>query len=378
MKKITILSLEPTPYNIDLFNCFVEKGWDTHVHYTQAKDYSLDAGHDYKLFPETKFTSSIILKKTFLASLLGAIKLHAQLRKNRPIACLIAGYSSLGQASAVGSCLLLRIPYAMWADSFNIGVPSKGGLPALILRNLLRRIVFSTARVICVCGVAGKLSAIAAGCSPTKLEDFPYVIDRHRIISLQSIAKPSRNILDLSESKLKLLYSGRLIERKGLHYLLAALAKIVKANDNNNWVLWVEGDGPLRGKYVSLAKEYGILDRCQFLGFCQMDLHAWLLGNCDIVVLPSAQDPWGIVVDEAMQLGKPVLASSMMGSAQDRIVNGVNGMMCDIHDEENLMHILATLMGDMKHRSSIGINAASSSQKFNADRNVRKFEKWFI
>ena len=82
----------------------------------------------------------------------------------------------------------------------------------------------------------------------------------------------------------------------------------------------------------------------QFLGFSQYRRHSYLLSISDIVVIPSFQDNWGIVVDEALQLNKVVLASSFVGSAEDLIVHGENGFLFDPHSSRELFDILRRLI----------------------------------
>ena len=89
-------------------------------------------------------------------------------------------------------------------------------------------------------------------------------------------------------------------------------------------------------RYEALARELVIAERCRFLGFCQMSLHSWLMRNARIVVVPSLEDRWGIVVDEAMQLGKIVVSTNKTGSAIDRIVNGRSGVVVAAGDADAL------------------------------------------
>jgi len=135
----------------------------------------------------------------------------------------------------------------------------------------------------------------------------------------------------------------------------------VKFKKDKSWVLWVEGDGPLSKIYLDLAKKYGIDDRCRFLGFCQYDLHSWLVRTADIVIVPSLEDNWGIVIDEALQLGKPAISSDATGSGYDRIKDKINGFIFPVGDEDALQSLLNLLLNSKKDRDLISENARNSS-----------------
>jgi glycosyltransferase involved in cell wall biosynthesis len=151
-----------------------------------------------------------------------------------------------------------------------------------------------------------------------------------------------------------------MISRKGLPSLLSALSR--QAANTNGWILWIEGDGPELDRYIALAKELGLKECCRFLGFCQYDLHSWLIRSSDIVVVPSLWDTWGIVVDEGIQLGKAVISSDVTGSGYDRIDHGDNGFIFPAGNIEVLAELLSTLVNNTEQRLLIAEKAKSNSK----------------
>ena len=130
-----------------------------------------------------------------------------------------------------------------------------------------------------------------------------------------------------------ILFVGRLVESKGVQYLLEAFAKLVAERDDV--ALICVGDGPLRDRLQSLCKALHVEQHVHFTGPVDLDIkrnkhlvpyYLW----SDVCVVPSIflrgmPDPWVLVVNEAMGCGKAVIATSAVGAAHAMIKNGVNG-----------------------------------------------------
>lgn len=106
-------------------------------------------------------------------------------------------------------------------------------------------------------------------------------------------------------------YVGRCDERKGIDTLLRALARLRTAR----WLLQVIGDGPHRRDLQALVEALALADRVRFVG-TKANREVWrLLGETDVLVLPSLEDGWGAVVNEALMSGTPVVCSDRCGAA---------------------------------------------------------------
>jgi len=163
-------------------------------------------------------------------------------------------------------------------------------------------------------------------------------------------------------------FSGRMIERKGLEILLRASAKLLK--EGSDFFLIIEGDGPLKQKFENMANELELNDHLIFVGFSQMDRHAYLLSKSDIVVVPSTEDPWGIVVHEGMLLEKAVCASDAVCSARDIIQHGINGIIFPSGDSQTLAQELKTLLANRETRFELGRRAKETAEYWSPKRNV--------
>jgi teichuronic acid biosynthesis glycosyltransferase TuaC len=107
-----------------------------------------------------------------------------------------------------------------------------------------------------------------------------------------------------------LLSVGHLIERKGHHLVIEALARLPSAS------LIIAGDGPERPALEALAARLGVAGRVRFLGRVAHDILAVLYSAADVLVLASSREGWANVLLEAMACGTPVVASKVWGTPE--------------------------------------------------------------
>lgn len=102
------------------------------------------------------------------------------------------------------------------------------------------------------------------------------------------------------------LFTGRMVYQKGPDLLVEAAAKVLKKR-NAEFVFI--GEGELRARCESQAQKLGIRDSCNFLGYAPDNVVIDWFNACDIVCVPSRNEPFGIVVLEAWDAKKPVVAT---------------------------------------------------------------------
>jgi 1,2-diacylglycerol 3-alpha-glucosyltransferase len=134
------------------------------------------------------------------------------------------------------------------------------------------------------------------------------------------------------------LFVGRLATEKNIPTLLQAHAQYLEFG--GAWPLVVVGDGPLREPLQEQAKVHLRNGKVIFVGhkYIQELPEYYAFAGC--LVLPSTREPWGLVVNEAMASGLPVIVSSRCGCADDLVDHGSNGF---IVDPENVSEIVAAL-----------------------------------
>jgi len=160
------------------------------------------------------------------------------------------------------------------------------------------------------------------------------------------------------------LYVGRLAPEKNLQTLISAYAEY--RNEGGQWSLMLVGSGAEEPTLRSQVAELGIAAHVQFEGFkttWQLPPY-YAFASC--FVLPSRKEPWGLVVNEAMASGVPVIVSSRCGSAHDLVIDGANGFTFDPQNPGELKNRMVQLGGlsqdqllEMRRQSQRIINAFS-------------------
>jgi glycosyltransferase involved in cell wall biosynthesis len=156
----------------------------------------------------------------------------------------------------------------------------------------------------------------------------------------------------------ELLFVGRLVERKGVHLLLDALASLPPGR---RVVLHVVGDGPDRARLEEQARRLQLGDRAVFHGFVSKDELQRRLATCDAFVLPAVVDAkgdtegLGVVLLEAMSYARPVIASAA-GGIVDIVRDRRNGLLVPPGDAPRLAAAIAEMMGDPARARQFGLN----------------------
>ncbi|AKB29739.1 hypothetical protein MSSIT_3020 [Methanosarcina siciliae T4/M] len=180
-----------------------------------------------------------------------------------------------------------------------------------------------------------------------------------------------RSKLGLQDKKI-ILYLGRVIERKGLGYLLNSLKMLEK--DNVNDFLLVAGDGPDRNKYEKMVADLG-LNNVLFVGQIEEKEKASYYNVCDLFVLPSifydySYEPWGLVINEAMAFSKPVIATNAVGASLDMIKNEYNGF---VVEEKNIEELYESIKKILSNEELMGVMGKNSRKNFEDKNNYRTF-----
>lgn len=161
-----------------------------------------------------------------------------------------------------------------------------------------------------------------------------------------------------------ILYVGRLVERKGIHYLIKAFGKL--REERGDVFLLIVGEGSYREHLKGICKQLGVEREVYFSGWVRHEDLAPYYLLCDVFVLPSiftlkgsgvSAEPWGLVLNEAMSAGKPVIATSAVGAAYDLIKNEVNGFMVKQKDAFAMYKALKIIISDPKLAKNMGLNS---------------------
>lgn len=172
-----------------------------------------------------------------------------------------------------------------------------------------------------------------------------------------------------------ILFVGRHVERKGVHILIEAF-KLIHREISHNLV--IVGDGPERKNWEKMSQNYGLSDRIRFTGWVSKEeLHNYYR-TCSFFVLPAIYDKHGdteglgVVMIEAMNYSKPVIASNV-GGITDVVINGQNGILVKDNDPQALCQAIKELAQNKELYKKLSANAKKSiDEMFNWDKIVSK------
>lgn len=171
-------------------------------------------------------------------------------------------------------------------------------------------------------------------------------------VDLEHFSPDVLPIEEFCDGKLNILFVGRLEKRKGLDYLLKAYQRIKREISNSRLIIVGPGTR-LRHKYEKQVKHSGLKD-VVFVGYTSYDELPRYYKTADICCAPATGwESFGIVLLEAMAVGKPIVASNIEGYAS-LVTHGVEGLLVPPKDEETLAQALISLMTDESLRQQIG------------------------
>lgn len=137
--------------------------------------------------------------------------------------------------------------------------------------------------------------------------------------------------------------------------------------------LIMAGEGPLRGDVERRARELGIADRVRLLGFVNQSGLPAVYSSCDVFVLPSDSDTFGLVVNEAMLCGLPAVVSEDVGAKFDLVRDGETGYVFPTGNADALAVILRRLLGDRSRIEQMGAAAKERMKTWTPEMNVSAF-----
>lgn len=247
--------------------------------------------------------------------------------------------------------------------------PLRAALKKLLLHGLFRRV-----NAFLTIGSLNRAYYRHYGVGPTRLFDMPYAVDnaffQARATAARDGRKALRRSLGLSPNRPVVLYAAKLVPRKRAEDLLEAFRVLAQQDGREPEVyLLFAGDGPTRASLEARVRELG-WKSVRFLGFRNQSEMPALYDLCDVFVLPSEHEPWGLVVNEVMNAARPVIVSEQVGAAADLVEEGETGHVVPVRRPDELARALRRLLSDDDLRARMGRASLRliSSWNFERDR----------
>lgn len=172
----------------------------------------------------------------------------------------------------------------------------------------------------------------------------PYCVDDELYYRDESAGcadrKRMRYLHGIDETDHVILYSGKFIECKRLDVLLRAFDSF--SNGNKSQVLMLVGSGPEEDRLKHMAE--GMSSRIIFCGFENQSRLPAYYRAADMTVLPSESESWGMVINESLACGTPVIVSDAVGCSDDLVIDGKTGMIFPVNDVKELAECMQTMI----------------------------------
>jgi glycosyltransferase involved in cell wall biosynthesis len=347
MKDLKIVASHPVQYHAPFFKALKDSGLDIEVGYYHAgtagrKGYDPDFGRDIQWDIDllAGYPYRIFLNKTGVYSKSEQIRIFMPMvgwaLKNRsPL--LLMGWFVETVWVIWFLAILFRIPVLLLCE---MTPASYAAIPKPAWRvGLLRWLVRHTDAGLFI-GTQSRKVLSGLGLAEERLFPTPYSVDNERFASAAELLKPQRARLcreyGLDENMPTFLFCGKLIPKK---HPLELLEAYHSAGLGEKAQFVFVGEGVLRARLEARAREAG-LSHVRFLGFLnqsQMPL-AYVLGHV-LCLFSEPTETWGLVVNEAMACGRPVIVSDATGCAVD-LVGKENGWIVPLHDQNVLVETL--------------------------------------
>ena len=248
---------------------------------------------------------------------------------------VIAGYAEAQNWAQLFGLMLRGTPRGVFCDStMGEGKPGR-------LRGLAKRFFFRRCDLIFCYGERAQAMALHFGARPEAL------VRRCQAAALPDSYDPAAIPAQRAAARSadpRFLYVGRLSPEKNLERLLRAFARYRATEPGAT--LRLAGAGPLRAALEAQAEALTIAEAVTFLGGLDQDALAAEYLAATALVLPSLREPWGLVVNEALSYGCPVLVSEQCGCVPELVRPGETGTAFEATDEAALERGLASLAAD--------------------------------
>uniref|UniRef100_UPI00321FCA8E glycosyltransferase family 4 protein n=1 Tax=Thermogutta sp. TaxID=1962930 RepID=UPI00321FCA8E len=338
--RLCVITPQPTPYRDPFWNTVAEQpGVELDVFYCYAK------GDDrpWDLDWPWKFRGEVLRGWPLLGHHNGYWNpgILKRLGEKRYDAIILGGYNHFTMLAAAWYARRKGIPYLVMCESFH-GL-KRAGYKKAIKGRLVRWVVGHSAGIL----PTGQLARDYLVSYGGPADQCAFVPNSPDLDSLRQEAARLRTDRDKVRKELGLgdmpaiIFVGRLIWKKGVDLLIRAFSQVVRDMPAQ---LIICGDGPERSRLVYLASQLGVRESVRFVGFRQpRELPRWYCA-CDLFVLPSRSEPWGVVVMEALALGLPVVVTDLVGCHPDVINSPEVGRVVPAGNWQALAAVLKELL----------------------------------
>lgn len=367
MKKVVIIHNIISPHVTPLFKEIAKKV-DLIVLYCAEKEDNRSWDHKPEGFSyKVLKNSSLKIAGKDLFTLFINTSLNKELKKIKPDVIVVSGWDQPAYYNAYIYSKFSKTKFVVWSGSTEYEKSLKRTLTKGLVKSLIKGadsfIAYGSRARKYLISLGANAKKIYISHNTTDINKYKTLTDKYR-----QTANKLKQELGVSGEKIILFY-GQLIERKGVMDLVEALRKVQM--DLPETTLLVIGNGQQK-KILESKKDIqnllvlpdpGDEEICKYFALA------------DVFVLPSKEEVWGLVVNEAMAGGLPVIVSDKAGSSVDLVKNGTNGYIFQSGNTNDLSKKITTILSSKALQTKMSENSKRNIQKFTPILTAKEFLK---
>lgn len=344
----------------------IDKGFGIEVKW----DIPLLEGYNYKFLKNNSWKPSIFNGFFGLIN----FEIFRLLKKERGNFLVIHGWNYLTHVLAIIYGKIFGLKICIRGDNPYNQEILKNKKILFIKKIILGKILFGFIDYFLYVGVQNKNFYKFYNVLDYKLIFTPHSVDNDRFraeYEKYKNKKPELRIeLGFPVDKKIILFSGKYIPIKRPMDLLQAYHSL----DDNNLALVFLGEGELRNEMEEYNSRYNLKD-VYLIGFKNQSEVSKYFAAADIFVLPSGGETWGLVVNEAMNFGLPIIVSDMVGCADDLVKENVNGFIFITNNVKDLSNKIKNLINDNDLINNFGSKSIEIVSTYSYKNIVRKIKE---
>lgn len=362
-RRIAFLNSHPIQYKAPLY-AYLNSARDLDVTALYMSDLSIRGASDPGFRHHVKWNLDLLdgyrpifLGKAARRRTLGgffsviAPEVWAEVRKGQYDALIIHGHNYVANHLALAAARSIGLPVFMSCET-HLGLDRRGVKAAL--RSRVMSAFYRNFHGFLAIGSANADFYRAMGVPPENIFLVPYSVDNQRFASMSAMTDQERSLLrgqwGVSDDRPIILFAAKLQPRKHPDDLIRACSQLIA--EGLRFHLIIAGSGELETDLRAMTHTLPP-ETVRFIGFVNQKELPRIYGGCDVFVLPSTNEPWGLAINEAMASGLPVVTSREVGAASDLVRDGFNGRLFEARDIAGLASALRDVIAVPQRRHAM-------------------------